>query len=125
MQVILFTNLFIWTNQLSTHNKNIHISFFRRDHPDIKILAFDHNKDDLLAWTNTMLEHPENSYTSGMAFHWYGYGADRWMDGTYGYDAVNATAHLLASLGADKILLASEGCSCPDVRVDNWQRAER
>ena len=33
----------------------------------------------------------------------------------------NATYHVNPS----KILLASEGCSCPDVKINNWLRAER
>ena len=42
-------------------------------------------------------------------------------DGTYGYDAVNATHHF----APNKILLASEGCNCPGVNLDDWLRAER
>ena len=56
-----------------------------------------------------------------MAFHWYTGGMDRMMDGTYGYDNVNATHHF----APNKILLATEGCSCPDVKLDDWIRGER
>jgi hypothetical protein len=42
-------------------------------------------------------------------------------DGTYGYDAINAS-HYLAP---DAVLLATEGCSCPGVELGNWLRAER
>ena len=60
------------------------------------------------------------------AFHWYGGTGDRMLDGTYGYDAVSETHFLMKesyeyslanakhpSLSANKILLATEGCSCP------------
>eukprot|EP01038_Epipyxis_sp_PR26KG_P015082 gene15082-20294_t len=96
----------------------------RTNHPDILILAYDHNKDHLKHWAETMfdssVEGNRKQYVDGMAFHWYG-GGERVTDGTYGYDAVNQTYHL----APDKVLLASEGCSCPDVRLDSWIRAER
>lgn len=42
-------------------------------------------------------------------------------DGTYGYDAINASHHLVP----EGLLIASEGCSCPGVELGNWLRAER
>ena len=48
-------------------------------------------------------------------------GGDRATDGTYGYDELNATFHY----APNKILLASEGCNCPGVNIDDWLRAER
>jgi glucosylceramidase len=79
----------------------------------IKILAFDHNKDHLLSWARTMLFPSADTsklseFVDGMAFHWYS-GNDRLLDGTYGYEAVNATYHL----APEKILMATEGCNCP------------
>lgn len=51
-----------------------------------------------------------------------GYGGeDRMTDGTYGYNNLNATHHL----APDKILLGTEACSCPGVRINDWLRAER
>lgn len=86
----------------------------KSDHPEIKILAFDHNKDHLYSWAKTMLFPTSQSnqlsqYVDGMAFHWYGGTGDRLLDGTYGYDTVNQTYHL----APNKILMATEGCSCP------------
>lgn len=46
---------------------------------------------------------------------------DRLMDGTYGYDAI-AAAHEIAP---HKVLLATEGCSCPGVELGSVLRAER
>jgi glucosylceramidase len=94
----------------------------RQFYPKIKILAFDHNKDHILAWAQTLLS-PEAAmpdYVDGMAFHWYG-GLDRLADGTYGYNELNLTHHAFP----DKILLGTEGCSCPGVQLDSWFRAER
>eukprot|EP01032_Pedospumella_encystans_P014845 gene14845-17027_t len=100
------------------------------EHPDVLILGFDHNKDHLVTWTETLMVQQEESkkhqekkkheYVDGMAFHWYSGGA-RVEDGTYGYDAVNASHHL----APEALLLATEGCSCPGVEVGNWLRAER
>lgn len=41
----------------------------RAEHPDIKILAFDHNKDHLLQWTEAMMNSEAAEYVDGMAFH--------------------------------------------------------
>ena len=44
----------------------------RRDHPNVKIIAYDHNKDHLLAWTKTMLADANaTQYLDGIGFHWY------------------------------------------------------
>ena len=41
-------------------------------HPEVKIFPYDHNKDNLFEWTQTMYDHPEASkYVDGMAYHWY------------------------------------------------------
>lgn len=42
-------------------------------------------------------------------------------DGTYGYNDVLDTHQLIP----DKLLLATEGCSCPGIEIDGWLRAER
>lgn len=44
----------------------------RAEHPDLKILAYDHNKNDLVTWATAMYSDPEaRKYVDGMAFHWY------------------------------------------------------
>lgn len=41
-------------------------------HPDVKIFPFDHNKDHVHKWADTMYSHPTASkYIDGIAFHWY------------------------------------------------------
>ena len=115
----------------------------RRDHPGLKIMAFDHNKDHLEAWTAEMFSDQAGrfnmngeemdgagaeGYVDGMAFHWYAGGLDRLMDGTYGYHFVSA-AHKLLPDPSTNFLLASEGCNCPGTAtpgtVEAWVRAER
>lgn len=40
-------------------------------HPDVKLMAFDHNKDHLEAWTQTIFADADAAkYVDGMAFHW-------------------------------------------------------
>lgn len=42
----------------------------RAEHPELLILGFDHNKDHLLAWTNTLMKgEKERKFVDGMAFH--------------------------------------------------------
>jgi glucosylceramidase len=51
-----------------------------------------------------------------------GYGGiDRLTDGTYGYENVRQSHNLIP----EKILLATEGCSCPGIEFNGWLRAER
>jgi glucosylceramidase len=87
------------------------------------ILAFDHNKDHLELWADEMFNKSAaaSSYVDGIAFHWYSGSGDRLMDGTFGYNTVNATHAKYPG----KILLATEGCSCPGVEVGSWFRGER
>eukprot|EP00607_Mallomonas_marina_P010362 CAMPEP_0182421362 /NCGR_PEP_ID=MMETSP1167-20130531/6724_1 /TAXON_ID=2988 /ORGANISM="Mallomonas Sp, Strain CCMP3275" /LENGTH=661 /DNA_ID=CAMNT_0024598421 /DNA_START=178 /DNA_END=2163 /DNA_ORIENTATION=- len=92
-----------------------------KDHPEVLILGFDHNKDHLVHWTTDLMAGHSAKYLDGMAFHWYAGSNDRLMDGTFGYDAVNATHHMIP----DKLLVGSEGCSCPGVKINDWLRAER
>jgi hypothetical protein len=45
-----------------------------QNHPDVLILAFDHNKDHLFDWAKTVMggdTGPNGGYVDGMAFHWY------------------------------------------------------
>jgi glucosylceramidase len=45
----------------------------RADHPDKKIMIFDHNKDHVFNWVNTIMSDPAASqYVHGTGFHWYG-----------------------------------------------------
>lgn len=44
----------------------------RTSHPEIKIYVFDHNKDHVYDWANTILsDEKAKQYVSGVAYHWY------------------------------------------------------
>jgi glucosylceramidase len=45
----------------------------QNDHPEVKILGFDHNKDHLVDWANTLMADgsASQSFIDGVAFHWY------------------------------------------------------
>lgn len=44
----------------------------KHNHMDVKLLAYDHNKDNIVKWSNTILSDANASgYVDGMAFHWY------------------------------------------------------
>jgi len=48
-----------------------------KDHPDVKIFAFDHNKDHVVHWSDILLNEtsPAKPFISGTAYHWYAGGA--------------------------------------------------
>ncbi|CBN79893.1 Glucosylceramidase, family GH30 [Ectocarpus siliculosus] len=98
----------------------------RRDHPDVKIMAFDHNRDHLVTWAEEMMSNEETAqYVDGMAFHWYVASWNRLLDGSMGWGALNTTHNLLS--GRDKFILSTESCNCPNVDHSlegGWKRAE-
>eukprot|EP01113_Clastostelium_recurvatum_P031209 TRINITY_DN3875_c0_g1_i1.p1 TRINITY_DN3875_c0_g1~~TRINITY_DN3875_c0_g1_i1.p1 ORF type:complete len:496 (+),score=90.58 TRINITY_DN3875_c0_g1_i1:78-1490(+) len=84
----------------------------KQDHPDIKIMIYDHNKDHIVTWVSTILSDPVAApFVSGVAFHWYS-----------GFQFENlAAAHALAP---DRFFLATEACNCP-VSLGTWTNGER
>mmetsp|Transcript_45189 Transcript_45189/g.141600 ORF Transcript_45189/g.141600 Transcript_45189/m.141600 type:complete len:455 (-) Transcript_45189:222-1586(-) len=105
-------------------------------YPDLKIIAFDHNKDNLFDWTNTIFDrdHDASRYVDGMGFHWYAGGTDRRLDGTLGYNNLERTSKVLKAQESErnfdgkKILIGTEGCNCPGTATTSAQalfRAER
>ncbi len=100
----------------------------RRDHPNVLIMTYDHNKDYMVDWASDLVSDPDAlSYVDGMAFHWYGAGADRFLDGSYGWNNVKKVSKSLV-LQHGKFLLSSECCHCPgvDTTLDgSWYRAEK
>jgi len=84
----------------------------RRDHPNVKIMIFDHNKDNVVTWVKTIMSDPEAAqYVSGTAFHWY---------------VVEQYEHLTEAhtVAPDKFLLATEACQGPGVILNDWTRGE-
>jgi len=84
----------------------------KRDHPNVSIMIFDHNKDHVADWVQTFFSDPLGvQYADGTAFHWY-----------TGPQFENlAKAHRIAP---DKFLLMTEGSPGP-LSIGNWQYGER
>lgn len=106
-----------------------------KDHPDVQIYMFDHNKDHIVTWAKTILNqsHPSSKYVSGSAYHWYAGGMDRLLDGAVGSPNMHRMQSELSKLGVpnDHLVFNSEACHCPytgysggDIQV-SWARAER
>lgn len=97
------------------------------DHPGMKIMAYDHNKDDLPKWVAAMENSsaPAARYLDGFAFHWYAGSNERMLDGTYGYANLRRMRKRLSPRGM--FLLGAEACECPGVAqgANAWIRAER
>ncbi|CAM9843061.1 unnamed protein product [Ascophyllum nodosum] len=98
----------------------------RRDHPDVKIVPFDHNRDHLTTWAKEMMRDEETSkYVDGIGFHWYFAETRLLLDGAIGWNAVDRAHQILDD---DKFVLATESCHCPGVERDPmkaWARGER
>jgi glucosylceramidase len=92
--------------------KNYLGPIMRREHPRVKIMIFDHNRDHVRMWAKDILSDPDAAqYVSGTAFHWY----------TAGFYEELTEAHKIAP---DKFLLATEACHCPGVILNNWDRGQ-
>lgn len=91
----------------------------RKDHPDLKIMGFDHNKDHVVTWAKVLYGNPEAAkYIDGVGVHWYG--------------GLN-TQHLNTThyINPDKFILPTEACNCGGVAFQKddptewWSRAEK
>ncbi|EQC37140.1 hypothetical protein SDRG_05367 [Saprolegnia diclina VS20] len=93
----------------------------RQDHPDVKIMVFDHNRDAVTQWAQAAYNKAAE-YVDGVAVHWYN-GGGRELDGVLFHTHLNDTHHL----NPDKFILATESCNCPDVAsgADGWFRGQR
>jgi glucosylceramidase len=84
----------------------------RDDHPDVKIMIYDHNKDDVATFADTMYADPEAAkFMDGTAFHWYSGPEFDNLEKAYAADP-------------SKFMLATEACNCPGVKIDDWSRGE-
>eukprot|EP00537_Pseudo-nitzschia_pungens_P013130 CAMPEP_0172386720 /NCGR_PEP_ID=MMETSP1061-20121228/4183_1 /TAXON_ID=37318 /ORGANISM="Pseudo-nitzschia pungens, Strain cf. pungens" /LENGTH=875 /DNA_ID=CAMNT_0013116169 /DNA_START=116 /DNA_END=2743 /DNA_ORIENTATION=- len=106
-----------------------------KDHPDVRIFMFDHNKDHMVTWAKTILNksHPSSEYVTGSAYHWYAGGMDRLLDGAVGSANMHRMQGELEKLSVpgDHLVFNSEACHCPttgyaggDIDI-YWARAER
>jgi len=94
----------------------------RRDHPLLKILAYDHNKDHVVKWAEEMYNADNGAtarFVDGLAVHWY---AGAW------FERLKKAVDLG---GPSKWMIASEASNCGGVMVGSdrleqrWARAER
>lgn len=90
-----------------------------KDHPGLKIIGFDHNKDHVVEWAQALYKDPDTAkFFDGLGVHWYG--------------GLN-TQHLDAAhnIAPDKFILATEACNCGSVAFQKddaqewWARAEK
>lgn len=109
----------LWTPQSMVEFVRDHLGpVLRADHPHLKIIGFDHNKDHVLDWARVLYGDPEaRDYFDGVGVHWYG-----------GLNAEKLQA--THDLAPDKFILATESCNCGGVVTRNaglaewWGRAE-
>ena len=106
----------------------------RKDHPDVKLLVFDHNKDHVNTWADTLLDGSlgARKYVDGIAYHWYAGGMDRLLDGALGTGNMHRLQDNLKLNGMpQQLVLGSESCHCPTTGYSGgdlnviWARAER
>jgi len=83
----------------------------RKDHPDLSIMIYDHNKDHVAEWARTFYTDPvASNFADGTAFHWYS-----------GFEFKNlALAH---SIAPSKFLLGT-AVSNGMFSLDNWEYGE-
>ncbi|KAL9643986.1 hypothetical protein ABK040_005454 [Willaertia magna] len=85
----------------------------KSDHPDLKLMIFDHNRDHVDVWAKTIYSDPVAAkYVDGTAFHWY---SDE------GYENLSKAY----SVNPNKFLLATEACWDNGVKLGDWSRGEK
>lgn len=94
----------------------------KRDHPEVTLMVFDHNRASVRHWAETIYNHPTaGEFVAGMAFHWYD--VERYMDGVAYHERLNDT-HFVDQ---NRFMLATESCNCPGVAYGDaaWFRGQR
>jgi len=63
----------VWNaSEQSSFIKNHLGPTLRHNHPDVKLLMYDHNRDHIVSWANaTLSDHQASQYVDGIAFHAY------------------------------------------------------
>lgn len=92
---------------------------------DLKLLVWDHNRDDMLARAKAVYDDPEaEKYVWGVAYHWYGdtrYESWPAREGQLLFDNLR----LVHELRPDKHILMSEACQEMGPRIGDWKLGER
>eukprot|EP00792_Barthelona_sp_PAP020_P005266 TRINITY_DN2575_c0_g1_i3.p1 TRINITY_DN2575_c0_g1~~TRINITY_DN2575_c0_g1_i3.p1 ORF type:complete len:465 (-),score=125.53 TRINITY_DN2575_c0_g1_i3:14-1408(-) len=85
------------------------IPTIKNDHPNVKVMVYDHNRDRLIEYVETIVADKIWSSIDGIAFHW--------------YENDNYTINQIVNEKIDgKLYLNSEGCNCPGVSLNDWSR---
>ena len=107
----------------------------RKDHPNVKLLVFDHNKDHINTWVQGLVNKssPAAPFVDGTGYHWYAGGMDRLLDGALGIPNFHRLQDQLEAYHVKDthLLIGTESCHCPttgyaggDIEI-SWSRAER
>lgn len=92
---------------------------------DLKLIAWDHNRDDLFLRAHTIYSDPDAAkYVWGMGWHWYGDARYEWWadgGGQSCFDNVRKTHELRP----EKHLMVTETCQECGAHLGDWSLAER
>lgn len=92
---------------------------------DLKLIAWDHNRDDLFLRAHTIYSDPDAAkYVWGMGWHWYGDARYEWWADAAGqscFDNVRKTHELRP----EKHLIVTETCQECGAHLGDWSLAER
>ena len=82
----------------------------KADGHDVKVLAYDQNRDELMDWAEVIYKDAETSkYFDGFAIHWY----------ASTFDFFPETLQLTHEIAPEKYLIQSEACA--DAEVPHWK----
>lgn len=88
----------------------------KKDHPHLQLIIFDHNRDFVQDWAETILNSDAAQYVAGTGVHWYEGNSPSLRH----YENLDKT-HAIAP---DKFILATEATYCPGVQLGDWTRGE-
>ena len=115
-----------------------------KDHPSVKILMFDHNKDHIIAFAKVLLNDTSiitpsttttaaaasttvssSKYIQGTAYHWYAGGMDRLLDGAVGQPNLHRFHSTLSDLMQVKAKDGGGDNNNNDVISSSWNQRRR
>lgn len=89
----------------------------KQDHPKLKLMIWDHNRDLIVDWAKCILEDSKAAqYVSGTGFHWYAENSPSLTD----YDHLDKTL----AIDDSKFILSTEATYCPGTILGDWGRGE-
>jgi len=113
----------------------------KTDHPQVQIMLYDHNKDNIVNWVKTVFSDPVAAkYADGTAFHWYSgsefenladanaAAPNKFLLGMNNCLQLNEIVSLFRGFGFSSSFssssLATEACTCPPAPGD-WTKGEK